>query len=75
MNFRQIIKKRGIEFVAKVTSRTVRQIRDLRRGHTAATVDDLYSLAIEDVGFDPTAVVEELGSKREKNKKARRYWR
>ncbi len=59
-----LVHKRGIEAIAEQLGMSARNVRDICRGHTALTVDDLYQLDKCNHGFDMRTTVREIGALR-----------
>jgi len=67
-----LTRKHGTDTVAGVLGCSVRALEDLRAGHTAITVDDLYELERAFPGFDATATIRRIGAVRVAKGRSRR---
>ena len=63
----------GMKSVCEALGVTERCLVDLRRGHTALTVDDLFELTRNFPNFDLGRTVRRLGSLRLDKKKSRKF--
>ena len=61
MNLTYLIKSYGSDTIAEVLGVTERTLVNLRLGHVALTVDDLYELERRFVSFDTVDTVRTLG--------------
>jgi plasmid maintenance system antidote protein VapI len=72
MDLHEVTRKWGNKMVADVLGVTVRGLIDLRRGHTALTVDDLFQLEKQFPGFDVMSTIRRLGKRREDINRSRK---
>ena len=72
MNLTDLINSYGSETIAEVLGVTERTLVNLRLGHVALTVDDLYELERRFVSFDTVETVRKLGESRSLKKTNRK---
>ena len=72
MDLHDLTRKWGNKMVAEVLGVTIRGLIDLRRGHTAVTVDDLFQLEKQFPNFDMISAVRRLGKRREELNRSRK---
>ena len=72
MDLHALTRQLGIEVVATSLGCSVRCLEDLRRGHTALTVDDLFQLERHYPAFDPIATIRRIGARRDKGGRSRK---
>ncbi len=75
MDLSDLIESYGSETIAEVLGVTERTLINLRLGHVALTVDDLYELERRFVSFDTVETVRSLGESRalkKTNRKSRK---
>ena len=73
MDFHDLINSFGKRQVCDALHITERALVDLRRGHTALTVDDLFELSRNFPMFDMGRTVRRLGSLRVEKRKSRKF--
>lgn len=62
----------GVEAIAEILGCSPRALEDLRRGHTALTIDDLFELDRHFPRFDIVGTVYRLGEIRERKGRTRK---
>ena len=69
-----VTRAKGSPKIAECRGCSVRAVEEMRRGHTALTIDDLYELDRQFDSFDLAATVRRIGEARERkgrNRKSR----
>jgi hypothetical protein len=73
LDLHELCRAEGMDRVAEALGVTRRCLVDLRRGHTALTVDDLFELTKQFPKFSMEKTVGRLGAKREQLGKSRKW--
>jgi len=73
MDLHDICLAYGNENVAEVLGMTLRCLTDIRRGHTAMTVDDFFELEQKYPHFDVVKTLRKLGRVRENKERSRKF--
>ena len=73
MDLHDLIANFGKKQVCEAMGVTERCLVDLRRGHTALTIDDLFELSRNFPNFDMGRTVRRLGSLRVDKRKSRKF--
>ena len=73
MDFHELLDQFGKEAICKAIGVSDRALVDLRRGHTALTVDDLFELSRNFPMFDIGRTVRRLASIRVEKRKSRKF--
>jgi len=73
MDLKKLSRKYGAKHVAAAMGVTERNLTDIRSGHYAMTIDDLYELERTFPLFDPTLTIRRLGRIREEKGRSRKF--
>ncbi len=73
MDLHELCQKYGTEAVANVMGMTERCLIDIRRGHTAMTVDDFFELERTYLEFDVVKTIRRIGRGREHRQSSRKF--